>query len=238
MPDNIEVTPTPATTVVDEASLRTQLIAELTPVITAKVEADKKVEIAIELDKLRKESDVKIQQLVNDRFKQIKKEQKPLTKEQIQTLLDQEYATFDVKLRYPDDEKTGYKTFTLRELPQSIEKRFYEQGQKLLLEKARELSAASFKLGEGDMLTKITEWMQFFNPVFDIMADACAMCLNPFGTDPQVNKDWVQKNVSSYRILMIVRAQVEINKLRDFFSSLFQNTNLLGLEEEEESTTT
>jgi hypothetical protein len=54
------------------------------------------------------------------------------------------------------------------------------------------------------------------------MAEGCVICLNPKGTLAWLDVKWVKDNVSSERIYNILLAQVELNKLRDFFSHLFQ----------------
>ena len=63
--------------------------------------------------------------------------------------------------------------------------------------------------------------------MLDVMIGVCAICLNPFDEDEEITEDWVRKNLSATRIVKIVTAQVEANKMRDFFSLLFRNTKLL-----------
>ena len=84
------------------------------------------------------------------------------------------------------------------------------------------LFRSQFKLVDGDLLTQIKSLMDVFEPALDAMAEGCVICLNPKGTLAWLDVAWVRENIASDRQYNILLAQVELNKLRDFFSHLFQ----------------
>lgn len=142
----------------------------------------------------------------------------PMSPESIQKMLDQEYAEF--KLTLPNDGKKV--NFILRELPLFYEKKFFKIAKETLADAVAELGGASFKLTDDDVFAQITGLMDVFEPVFDVMCECCVICLNHDGKLEWLNADWVGKNMTSYRIMSVIQAQTELNKLRDFFSVLFQ----------------
>ena len=107
------------------------------------------------------------------------------------------------------------------------EKKIYKKVKTILVPFASDLSALSMQLLEGDAAKKIVQLMNTFEPMLDLMIAICTICLNPFGEDEEVTEDWVKVNISATRIVKIVSAQMEANKMRDFFSLLFRNTKLM-----------
>jgi len=158
----------------------------------------------------------------------IQEEQKPLTKEAIQTLVDQEYAEIAIKLPITSDTDGSlqYQTFVVRELPQSIERKFYRQFKDRVKDKGSQLAAFAQKSQEESFEKTIINFLETFDGAFDILTDAVAIILNPFGKIKDMNgknidPEWVGNNVSSNRCYSIILAQVEVNRLRDFFSRVF-----------------
>lgn len=157
----------------------------------------------------------------------IQEEQKPLTKEAIQQLVDQEYAEIAIKLPVTkDDGSSDYQNFVIRELPQSVERKFYRQFKDRVKDKGSELAAFAQKSQEESFEKTIVSFLETFDGAFDILTDAVALILNPFGKIKDLNgvlidSSWVANNVSSNRCYSIILAQVEVNKLRDFFSRIF-----------------
>lgn len=152
-----------------------------------------------------------------------KKKLEPPTKEEVQTLLDQEYQTFSVRL--PDREKE----FTLHELPQKVEKKFYARMKNAMAKLASEIEALKMHaaadgkvdlkdLGSPDTFKKVVNMMNAFDPILDVLAYAATLALNPYGEEEGITEDWVRDHLSSSRILTIVKAQAECNRMRDFFS--------------------
>lgn len=173
-----------------------------------------------ELSDLEKNLDDQVRDMVAKFYEKWKEEQKPLTQDQITQVLSQEYVTFLIKLRpYDSGEELE---FTIRELPQAIERKFYRSFSSKLKEYGPKLNAfVQSNLGQP-VEAQISSFLDTFDNAFDIMSDTVVLCLNPFGKDERVTKQWVQDNVSSSRQFNILQAQMEVNRLRDFFSQLYR----------------
>lgn len=167
--------------------------------------------------KMQADNDAALQRVIDD----WKAQQQPPTVEEIHTLLSQEYLTFPVVIPWESETSTEKeRTFTIRELPQSIEKKFYKNFKEQVISRASDLGALTFDMLEGDVGAKITKLLEVLDPAFDLMADAVVMILNPRGKEKEISREWVQENLSSYRQWNIIYAQVQVNRLRDFFSQL------------------
>lgn len=190
--------------------------------IAAEIRKDLEAEYTKKLAEYTVKADEDMKKMVGEAIEQWKQDQAPPTPEDIQKLLTQEYIEFAVKIPYVQEDGTQReKTFTLRELPQSVEKRFYAKVKKELVPKAQDFAALTFNLLEGDAAQKLVHMLEAFEPGFDLLAEACYLILNPFGKDKDVTLEWVQENISSSRMIAIVKAQMEVNRLRDFFSGGF-----------------
>lgn len=205
---------------------------ELERKIRAEVKADYEGRLAAwkakELADLEDEQRNVIAEELQKLQQKIQEEQKPLTKEAIQQLVDQEYAEIAIKLPVTreDDGSTQYQTFVVRELPQAIERKFYRQFKDRVKDKGNQLGAFAQKSQEEPFEKTIISFLETFDGAFDILTDAVSIILNPFGKTKDVNgkvidSEWVSLNVSSNRCYSIILAQVEVNKLRDFFSRVF-----------------
>lgn len=167
--------------------------------------------------KLQLENDSALQAVI----KEFKDSQKPPSEEDTRKLLQQEYLTFTVEIPWASETSTeAVRSFTIRELPQSVEKKFYKNFKEQIIPRASDLGALSFDMVEGDVGEKIKKLLETLDPAFDLMADAVVMILNPRGKEKEITREWVQDNLSSYRQWNIIYAQIQINRLRDFFSQL------------------
>jgi hypothetical protein len=172
---------------------------------------------AKELADIEYKQDGEIQKLVAEYFDKMEAEKQPPTKEQIQTLLDQEYVTFAIKVR---DRNNQEKTFTIRELPQEAEKVFYGQFKTRIFDKASSVAALAQETMDRTFEDKIKAFLETFEGAFDLIADATVLVLNFDGADAEVTRAWCQANMTSWRMWNIVKAQMEVNRLRDFFSEV------------------
>ena len=193
--------------------IRSRIEAEVKATYDAKFVRD----IEAFKDKLRLENDAALQAVITE----FKESQKPPSLEDISKLLSQDYLTFTVEVPWEFDNSTETtRKLVLRELPQSVEKKFYRKFKEELIPRASDLGALSFDMLGGDAGKKIISLLETLDPAFDLMADAVVMILNPRGKEKEITKDWIQDNLSSYRQWNIIYAQVQINRLRDFFSQL------------------
>src|ERR1700756_2127844 len=152
-----------------------------------------------ELVALEKRQEEAIAKGLKNYFEEWKKEQKPPEPENIQSLLDQVYAEFRLPVDYVDANGDVQKeVFTIRELPQRIEKEFYRRFKKNLLEKISELEALVQSEMEHSFEDKMKAGLTLFDESFDVMAEAVTLILNPFGRNTKINAKWVQDNISSH----------------------------------------
>ncbi len=189
-------------------------IATLTAEITAKLTAENTRKFNDELQIIKDENAKAFQKVVEE----WKAEQKPPSAEDIAVLLSQEYQEFEIKL----STKEGVKAFTIRELPQSCERKFLKILKNRLIPKVKELASITADLSDGVFEDKLTSILELFEPALEIMSDIVALILDPYGEDASVNAEWVSRNISSNRMWNIIMAQERANKLRDFFSHVSQ----------------
>jgi len=181
-----------------------------------------------ELAELEAQQDVQIQDAVLKYVEEWKEKQKPPSKDEIQLLLSQEYVDFELLIKYADptdDEpsRMAQKPFTIRELPQDVEKKFYQMFRKHLTEHLPELNAFMQKNLDKSFEEKANSFMEAFEGSFDILAETVVLVLNPYNKISWLTLEWVQSHISSMRQWNIVQAQIDANKLRDFFSKLSQS---------------
>ena len=172
-----------------------------------------------ELIGLEEKQEQQLRQVLEEKLQEIEKSRKPPTKEEIQTLLDQEYLTFQLTLVISGKKKE----FTITELPQEAEKKFYKQFKTQLMDKASDLVALTQATMDQGMEAKMKAFLDSIDYSMDVLAEACALVLNPRDEDEEITNKWCQKNISSTRMWNIVKAQIEVNRLRDFFSQLSQS---------------
>jgi len=196
--------------------------------IRAQIEEEYKQRFEIwkakDLAKLEEDQNRVIEEQIQKLYKKIQDEQKPLSKEEIQTLVDQEYAEIPIKVVVPDEDGEMTKTlnFTIRELPQSVERKFYRQFKDRLKAKGSELQAFTQVSREMPFEQQLMSFLETFDGAFDVLTDAVLLILNPFGKRQEITAEWIANNLNSNRMYSIILAQVEVNKLRDFFSRLSQ----------------
>jgi len=162
--------------------------------------------------------------IVQEALERYRKEMTPPTSEDIQKLLEQEYLEFKVDVRVGGTSKN----FVIRELPQKVEKRMFKKIKDVLVPFSSELESVKMNLLDGDPAKKIVQLMNTFEPIFELMVSVAAITLNPFGEEEGINEEWISEHLSSTRIMHVVNAQMEANRMRDFFSLLSQSSKQLA----------
>lgn len=180
--------------------------------------------LEVEIQKISGEMQKENKKIVEEAIERFRKEMAPPSEQDIQKLLSQEYMEFSVDVKTREGTT---RTFTIREVPIDVEKKILKKVKTILVPFASDLSALSMNLLEGDAAKKIVQLMNTFEPMLDVAISVCTICLNPFGEDEEVDEDWVRKNLGATRIVKVISAQMEANKMRDFFSLLFRNTKLM-----------
>jgi len=159
------------------------------------------------------------QRMIDETIAEIRAKNTPPSKEEIQTLLEQEYAEFVVKVRTADKERKE-RVFTITELPQALETKFITKLQDKVLPRMKGLLGELKSLLESDIDKQAELLVKFLEPFADAMAEAVSIILNPYDEEKDVTPEWVSANISSSRQWNIIVAQERANKMRDFFSQV------------------
>ena len=199
-----------------EVRLRKEIRQELEPIIRIEYEGKYEIWKAKDLADLDEKQTAEIQKALEEHFQKMAEEAKPPSDEEIQKLLNQEYATFDVKLQV----NGSTVTVAIRELPQDVEQQFYRMFQKAMTDKASDLAALAQSTMDQPLDKKIQAFLNTFDSAFDLLAQATQLCLNFDNKNSDITCDWCKKNLTSFRMWNIVQAQIKVNRLRDFFSQV------------------
>lgn len=167
------------------------------------------------------------QKVVAEAIERFRKEMTPPGQQDIKALVEQEYVEVEFEIQIGHKAGGGKRKFVIRELPQSVERKMFKKVKEKLVPLSTELAGLSLNLMDGDMAKKLVQVMNTFDPMLEVMTSVCTLCLNPFGEEEGVDEKWVADNLSSTRIVKVVTAQSQCNKLRDFFSLLFQGTKAI-----------
>ena len=173
-----------------------------------------------ELIDLEKRNDEVIKEGLKKYYDKWQEEQKPPTHEDIQSLLNQEYVEFTLKVSTRDGND---KMFTIKELPQDAEMRFFKLFKDKLIENVSSLGAFTQETIDRPFEETAKAFLLLFDQSFPILASAVVIVLNPFGEDKDIDLKWVQSNIGSDRQWRIAEAQVSVNRLKDFFLRVSQS---------------
>lgn len=158
----------------------------------------------------------------------LRKNATPPTPSEIETTLNQEYVTFRVSIPIRASEtKSAYvREFELVELPIAVEKKFYKIVGDKIKPRLKDLTAFDGSgFFDGDLNEKFGQFQSLFDPSLDLLCDVAALVLNPYDEDKEITSDWVSKHLASWRIWNLVMAQININRVRDFFSVVFRDSS-------------
>lgn len=195
--------------------------------IRAEVETEYQEKFKKEVEDFKTVLSTQNRQAIEKTIADFRKQMEPPKPEDIQKLLEQEYIEF--KISIPGKTKGSDKRLlTIRELPQLIEKKFYKRIKEAIVPLTSELEGMKINLEGADTFKRILSVLNAFEPTLDVLAYVASLALNPYGEEEDLDEAWIQKNLSSSRIMQIVNAQVECNRLRDFFLLLSQSKRLVA----------
>lgn len=220
-------------TPIDLWLVRQQMEAELRPVMRKEFQELFQFWKDNELAELDKKYNITIQEELPKLFKEWAEAQKPPTEQELQKVLNQEYVTFTLDIEevkeFEDerDPEIVKRHFVIRELPATIEKRFYGTIKQRLLTKSSEIQSLVQANMEIPFEEKMKRTLNLFEDAFEILAESTVMCLNPFGKKAYVTKEWVQDHLSLDRQWRIIETQIQVNRLRDFFSKISQSGQMM-----------
>lgn len=194
----------------EEAKVAAKILPLIAAKANAKAELNKQQELAKEIAVIRDET----KKILEEKIEEYRKMLTPPTPEELGALLNQEYAEFPVSLKNGSG-KT--RQFIIRELPLEAETKLMKAIQRTLGERLVEIGRIDWSAGMTTV-ERIEKVMTMVPGAVDTLADCCAVCLDPFGEQPDITGAWVLKNVGSQKLAAIIHAQIEASKYRDFLS--------------------
>lgn len=170
-------------------------------------------------ERMQEENRVMMDKVVAD----FRKEQTPPTHKEIQEMLDAEYISFPVQITWVEEttetsagEETK-ETVTIGELAAANERKLLriikERGQPLF----DQLSPALLNIVQGDATDKLSAIINLIEPGADILQDLVATILSAHSRKI-VTRTMIDRSLSFNRQINVLTAQLEANRLRDFFS--------------------
>lgn len=221
-PIQIDIPPAPEGATAAEIALRQKVIDEVVSSVFSQVQSSLEVDYALRLATTIESLEVKYGDLLAKEMEKFKKSLTPPTTEEVRTLLTQEYITFQVTVRA----KAGERQFTIVEVPQETELQFTRKLEAAIVPKLQEMQNLQMVMTDDTSVEdKIKHVVDLLGRSLDAMAEITVVVLNPFGDEQDIDVTWVKSNLSSYRMLQIIQAQVHCNRIRDFFLQLFQLTS-------------
>jgi hypothetical protein len=193
----------------EERAVAMKIMPFLVAKVNKQLEAKRGKELESLIAQIREDNEKMIQAEVN----RIRESTKPPDLKQIEQLLNQEYV--EVKFQ------SFGKDLVIRELPQAAETKFIKIIQVKLMPKMQQFTSIEWT-NTDSVAEKVQRAVEVIPDALDAMADIVAIALNPFSKDPDITAEWVRENFSSYRLGMIIQAQVEAGKMRDFILQLFR----------------
>lgn len=181
-------------------------------------EAKKGKELETTLADIRRENEASIKKAIDD----MRKANEPLSSEEVGKLLNQEYLEFTIKLKASGVERE----FVIRELTVKKEKKVLDAIKKVLVVRLKEIASIEWKT-ESSNIQKIMQLVEMIPDTLDVLADCCAVCLNPEGEDAAVDKEWVLENMNTFRMTAVLQAQAQASRWRDFI--LLASQSIPGL---------
>jgi hypothetical protein len=189
------------------------IIAKVLPKLTAKISAQAEANKAVELQKILTELTEENKKAFTEKVEEIRKAMTPPSPDELQLLLNQEYVEYSLRLKAGSQTKD----FVIRELSIEVETKLIKIVQKTLGERLTEIGRIDWASGMT-MLEKLERVMGMVPGALETVSDCCALCLDPYGDDPEINGAWVRKNIGAQRLLAILHAQISVSRYRDFLS--------------------
>lgn len=161
-----------------------------------------------------------MQKAIKERMDAWAKTQEPLSSEDIEKLLNQEYVEFTFSVKEARGERKEH-TFVIREVPKDVEDRFIKIIQNKLVPIIEQVNAAEWTL-DGSMAAQLETILRRCPIALECAQELVVDILDPWEEQEWLTKEWAGKNMSIPRIMRCLQAQAEANKYRDFFSDAFQ----------------
>lgn len=148
---------------------------------------------------------------------EFKKEQTPLTQIDIQQMLDAEYIRFPIKVVWKTKPESKPEEIVIGELSAFTERKLIRLLKEKLTPTLNQFAPALISIIQGENTDKIAAVMELVDPAADILQELVAIILTAH-SGHEISKDLVENSMGFNRQLGILTAQLEANKMRDFFS--------------------
>lgn len=211
------------TRVVFETDEEKAIAERITPHIKAmlKLEVRKDLEVVLtkRQDAFNEEIRSATMKMTQENWEKWKADNKPLDADDIGKLLNQEYIEFPLKV--PIGKQKVIREFVITELVEAKEQKLIKQFQKHLIPNLHKLSEIDWA-SLGTQTERIESLLKVIPDFLTTMADAVAVCLDPYDEHEDITAEWVLNNLSSRRMISVIVAQAECNRYRDFLSDGFR----------------
>jgi len=200
---------------------------KLRPQLRAIMRTEVRVELEAEYIKKQQAFETEITRASKEAVQQAianwKNEQEPLNKDEISTLLSQDYMEFEAPFKLRDGRTAR---FNLVELPQAVEAKFLKTLKTRFVPLMKANAGAEFKLElNSSTAEKLQSLIEAIPEVLDVLAELVAVCLDPWEENTEygtINETWVKKHMATHRILAVLIGQIEVQRYRDFFLNGFR----------------
>lgn len=211
------------TRVVFEDPKEKEIAERITPHIKAMLKLEVRKEMEVVLTKRQDEFNESLRsatmKITQDNWEKWKADNKPLDADDVNQLLSQEYIEFPFKVQI--GKQRVVRDFIIAELVEAKEVKLVKTLQKDLIPNLHKLSEVDWS-SLGTQTERIQALLEVIPDFLSTMAEGVAICLDPFGEEKDIDKEWVLNNISSRRMISVIVAQAECNRYRDFLSDGFR----------------
>jgi hypothetical protein len=188
-----------------------KIAVRLLPLIAAKANALAEARKTAELSRIVEQIKVENTKTLESKIEEFRKALTPPTPEELNTLLNQEYLEFPMKV----GANGTMREFVIRELPLATEIKVVKVIQKTLGARLQEIARIDWVTGMSN-LERIEKLVTMVPGAMETIADCVALCLDPSGKE--ITGEWVQSNIGLQRLTGILHAQMAVSRYRDFLS--------------------
>lgn len=195
---------------------------KLIPLITKKAIETAEARKAKELEKVVAELTTSNEKMITAELDKLRKANEPLSSEELQKLVSQEYIEFQVSVNVRGHKNgngivhTEKRDFVICEVSARVEQKFLKAIKKTLADNIKEIAAIDWSgMGGIERLQRVIDVVP---TALDTLASCVALCLDPHGEDKEIDGDWVLEHLQISQMIGVLQLQAEANRWRDFFS--------------------
>ena|SRR5579859_875815 len=193
------------------------------PKLIAEVRREFQLKLDAKILQIQQDTKDENQKYLSSVVEQFKKDSTPPTQEEIRKLLDAEYLEFPVKIKW-----AGSKTpeiVVLTELSAEFERKFMRLVKEKAIPNVQLLTGLFLEMIQGTEEDKVKGFFNALETATDLLEEIVTLILNGAMEGKTVTVEDVRNSLSLNRQMSIVRAQVECNRVRDFFTHVSKLSN-------------